>query len=71
MPLETFIFQNVKKAVKTIIYCLGLFKDSFSKFVSLTVYQYFMGIYPALVQFEQTIAIDWINVCYIWSLTKI
>jgi hypothetical protein len=26
--------------------------------------------YPALVLFEQANCIDWINVCYTWSLTK-
>ena len=27
--------------------------------------------YPALVLFEQSNCIDWINICYIRSLTKI
>ena len=28
-------------------------------------------LYPALVQFEQSKCIDWLNVCYLRSLTKV
>jgi hypothetical protein len=30
-----------------------------------------IDFYPPLVQFEQSKSIDWLNVCYLRSLTKI
>ena len=50
----------------------------FDVFVFIQIDQYKLCLsisaidfYPALVQFEQSKIIDWLNVCYLRSLTKI
>ena len=50
----------------------------FDVFVFIQIDQYRLCLsisaidfYPALVQFEQSKSIDWLNVCYLQSLTKI
>jgi len=52
--------------------------NMFHVFVFIQIDQYRLCLtisaidfYPALVQFEQSKNIDWLNVCYLRSLTKI
>jgi hypothetical protein len=52
--------------------------NMFDVFVFIQIDQYRLCLsisaidfYPALVQFEQSKSIDWLNVCYLRSLTKI
>jgi hypothetical protein len=52
--------------------------NMFDVFVFIQIDQYRLclsisaiNLYPAFVQFEQSKSIDWLNVCYLRSLTKI